>query len=466
VTGHDADLHCTGEGQCHYVEAAVNWVRAGAPDPSRPVLVLDRLDLDFVVALDNAFGPNAVPREVVDPRSAEFAAVPLTTDRFSAILIASDVTCGGCDLNEFDSTPDSDAINARQGDIAAFFNAGGGVYANSGADHGDGNPDTGPDPYYSFLPIPVGGTAVSPPFCLTPVGASIGFEDPAGCPDPSRWRGTRDDINCCATHNSFTHPPPDTALQVAETDVGADGVVSSDDVPETLVAEGVASGGRIISASPPPPSGQPVPARRQLRLADLPNPELGTIVNVQELRGQVLVGIPAHLVRAASARPSQKGITFVPLSEARQIPVGSFLDNRRGTVRVQSARDRAGTRQNGDFSQGLFQVLQSRRRSARGLTDVVLKGASFSSCRRAGRGKRATAAASIRRRLRANARGRFRTRGRHSAATVRGTAWLTADRCDGTLTKVTRGKVAVRDFRRRKTVVVRAGKSYLARARR
>lgn len=41
---------------------------------------------------------------------------------------------------------------------------------------------------------------------------------------------------------------------------------------------------------------------------------------------------------------------------------------------------------------------------------------------------------------------------------------MTADRCDGTLTKVTRGRVAVRDFRRKKTVLLRAGKSYLARA--
>jgi hypothetical protein len=178
----------------------------------------------------------------------------------------------------------------------------------------------------------------------------------------------------------------------------------------------------------------------------------------------VLVGIPAGLARAASARASQKGVTFVPLTEARQIPVGSFLDTRRGTVRLQSARDRRGTRQQGDFGSGLFQVLQSRKTSARGLTTLSLKGASFASCRRGRRGKRAQAAASIRRRLRANARGRFRTRGRHSAATVRGTVWLTADRCDGTLTKVTRGRVAVRDFRRKRTVLVRAGKSYLARA--
>jgi hypothetical protein len=42
--------------------------------------------------------------------------------------------------------------------------------------------------------------------------------------------------------------------------------------------------------------------------------------------------------------------------------------------------------------------------------------------------------------------------------------WITTDRCDGTLTKVTRGKVAVRDLRRRRTITLSAGKSYLARA--
>jgi hypothetical protein len=37
------------------------------------------------------------------------------------------------------------------------------------------------------------------------------------------------------------------------------------------------------------------------------------------------------------------------------------------------------------------------------------------------------------------------------------------DRCDGTLTRVTSGAVSVRDFRRHRTVLVRAGHSYLAR---
>jgi hypothetical protein len=58
--------------------------------------------------------------------------------------------------------------------------------------------------------------------------------------------------------------------------------------------------------------------------------------------------------------------------------------------------------------------------------------------------------------------GRFRTYGRHSHATVRGTRWLTEDRCGGTLTRVTEGAVVVRDLARRRSVVVRAGHSYLA----
>jgi len=59
--------------------------------------------------------------------------------------------------------------------------------------------------------------------------------------------------------------------------------------------------------------------------------------------------------------------------------------------------------------------------------------------------------------------GRFRTGGRHSAAIVTGTRWLVQDSCAGTLTRVTRGRVRVTDFRRGRTVTVRAGGRYVAR---
>jgi hypothetical protein len=207
---------------------------------------------------------------------------------------------------------------------------------------------------------------------------------------------------------------------------------------------------------------------RPATLSDLDNPTLGVDVNVQEVSGTVLVGIRGAAARASGkGRASQKGITFVPLSEARQIPVGSFLDTRKGTVRLESASNARGKRQRGTFFQGLFQVRQSKKRSARGLTDLVMKGSSFRRCN--ARGSRDASAAGLSRRavrrLRANANGRYRTSGRNSAATVRGTKWGITDRCDGTLTQVQRGTVVVRDFRRKKNIIVKAGKSYLAKAR-
>ena len=48
---------------------------------------------------------------------------------------------------------------------------------------------------------------------------------------------------------------------------------------------------------------------------------------------------------------------------------------------------------------------------------------------------------------------------------MRGTKWLTEDRCNGTLTRVKKGTVTVRDFKRKRNVIVRAGQRYLARAR-
>jgi hypothetical protein len=191
-------------------------------------------------------------------------------------------------------------------------------------------------------------------------------------------------------------------------------------------------------------------------------PTIGETVAVSVVEGEVFIRLPGD-----SARASQKGSGFVPLTEARTIPVRSILDTRKGTVRLRTARNRAGQTQSGRFTAGVFQVLQSRKRSAKGLTELRLQGsaAKFKACGGTGSGARASRLSRRAiRRLRGNARGRYRTRGRHSAATVRGTVWDVTDRCDGTLTTVRRGKVAVRDFRRKKTIILTGGKRYLARA--
>ena len=195
--------------------------------------------------------------------------------------------------------------------------------------------------------------------------------------------------------------------------------------------------------------------------ASCPPPVLASSVNVKPAGGKVFVSVPASSAFASLAVPGIKGRRFVPLTAARQVPVGSILDTRKGSVSLASASSQPGQLFSGTFSAGVFQALQSRN----GLTTLPLKGSSFRACASAA-GSKASAALSRRviRRMRGNASGRYRTSGRYSAATVRGTIWETIDRCDGTLTKVTRGTVVVRDFRKRRNITVRAGKSYLARA--
>jgi hypothetical protein len=101
------------------------------------------------------------------------------------------------------------------------------------------------------------------------------------------------------------------------------------------------------------------------------------------------------------------------------------------------------------------------------MTDLVLRGGRPEGCGRRSGAARA-AAVSARRRPRKglwghDKGGRFRTHGRNSVATVRGTTWLVEERCEGTLTRVKDGAVVVRDLRRGRSVTVRAGHSYLAR---
>jgi hypothetical protein len=200
-------------------------------------------------------------------------------------------------------------------------------------------------------------------------------------------------------------------------------------------------------AQPSPPALSPLAQAPSVLVA--PPPVLGERVNVTVRRGTVTVKVPG-------------GDGFVPLPEFASIPVGSLVNARRGSLKLRSARTSGGT-QAGIFHGGLFEV---RQYVSTGMTELLLRGRR-PSCRRGDRRDAATAA--LRRKRRRALwgkvrRGSFRTRGGYSVATVRGTVWYVADRCDGTLTRVRRGSVRVRDLRRHRTIVVRAGDEYLARA--
>jgi streptogramin lyase len=168
-----------------------------------------------------------------------------------------------------------------------------------------------------------------------------------------------------------------------------------------------------------------------------------------------------------SVRVKAPGGDWHTLAPGAELPVGATFDARRGAVNLTTEGCRGG-RQTGSFGGGLFRLRQPRE--ACGRVDVYLNGGNFRSCARPGqRSARRSATASRNRRVRRlwgrDSGGRFRTHGRHSQATVRGTRWVTVDRCDGTLTRVTEGSVVVRDFVRDRRVLVSAGDSYLAKRR-
>lgn len=200
--------------------------------------------------------------------------------------------------------------------------------------------------------------------------------------------------------------------------------------------------------------GNPADDLQECTTDVIQSPAPGELAGVVPVRGQVLVRVPG------SDR-------FVPLGHTTEIPMGTQVDATRGTVRLVSAVTATQTN-SAEFFDGLFTIRQ--RRANRAIMQLFLGGGNFGVCRR-----RTSSASTVEtpgarrprrpvRRLWGSGKGRFETRGRYSSATVRGTRWLVTDRCDGTLTRVTQGVVLVRDFKRRRSVLVRAGRSYLARA--
>ncbi|MEA2257113.1 MAG: hypothetical protein QOG35_3158 [Solirubrobacteraceae bacterium] len=220
-----------------------------------------------------------------------------------------------------------------------------------------------------------------------------------------------------------------------------------DDLPFTTLGLPAAPSPALAPAPVQGASGQPVPAGAPGSPAP---PVLGESVGVAPRTGSVEVKVPGSS-------------DFVALSSGASVPVGSLLDTRAGAVTL-SAAVAGGRTQAAVFHGGLFEVRQPT--SGRGLTELVLRGPR-PSC-----GAGTASAAAVRKRKPPRAlwghdnHGTFRTRGSNSVATVRGTVWYVEDRCDGTLTRVRSGSVSVRDLRRHRTVVVRAGQSYLARAKR
>jgi len=145
------------------------------------------------------------------------------------------------------------------------------------------------------------------------------------------------------------------------------------------------------------------------------------------------------------------------------IPYNAIVDVTRGRLVLVADTGTLTVNGAGGIS-AVFKLLRGTDRK-KPVVELRLQGGNFSVCP-----KRKTssvgAAKTVIRQLWGDGKGKFRTKGEFSSATVRGTKWLVEDRCDGTLTRVKKGKVAVRDFVRKRTVIVRAGRQYLAKRRR
>jgi hypothetical protein len=186
----------------------------------------------------------------------------------------------------------------------------------------------------------------------------------------------------------------------------------------------------------PAPSATPTPT---------PTPTFDKTVVVKAVDGKVTVRRPG-------------GTKFTPLDTTLGIALGSTVDTTDGEVLLTSIAKKGGKPQTAKFFDGVFKVTQSKSTTELTLNEPL------ASCKPTGKASAAAAKKKPKtRKLWGDGSGAFSTSGQYSAATVRGTRWLVQDTCAGTLTKVSRGVVSVRDNVKRKTIILKAGKSYLAR---
>lgn len=217
LTGHDDDYHQS-TNALGQISAFAKYAANGS---SSPFLVFDA-GSELTSGLTAAGISNFVN---VDPSTgANITDALFDSSKYSAFMIASDESCGGCDNNATTAAN----ISAHASAIASFLNAGGGIVAFAGADNTD---------YYTFLPqtaSSVGG-APSDGYSQTSVGGELGI--PA--------------VNGDATHNLFNAPGTggtSSAYQVAEINSFGNGTILGPDAATTLVCTGcTTSGGVIVS---------------------------------------------------------------------------------------------------------------------------------------------------------------------------------------------------------------------------
>ena len=202
---------------------------------------------------------------------------------------------------------------------------------------------------------------------------------------------------------------------------------------------------------------------------------VGEVAQVKLISGNVYIKLPNGSRAALKAAPS---LGFVPLKGAATVPIGSEIDAREGALELTTAatfaRGRAARLQRARISAALFSIRQARRAATsshpiKGLKRETTPTVDFVLQTPRGR-ERACAPSNgplkgAVRTFSGSGKGVYRTIGGASSTLITDAAWIVQDRCDGTLTEVGRGTARVHDSALHKTVLVRGGQAYLAKAR-
>ena len=196
-----------------------------------------------------------------------------------------------------------------------------------------------------------------------------------------------------------------------------------------------------------------------------PQPVIGRDGVARAVRGSVTVRLPGT-------------DEFVSLERGvpQELPVGSQVDTRGGVVSIRIREGgTAGPTRNVVVSRGVFTFQQNVRKGRPTLTDIRLSQplACGASRQEAATGRRArvtrtrsrTVRVSVAKTKQRRKRGVVRTRSRYITGTARGTSWSASDTCRYSRVKVFRGVVGVRNLVTRRTVTVRAKRTYVVRKR-
>lgn len=214
LTGHDDDFHFSQSGFFDtapgaQLNALVTFARNGS---TLPVLTFDAGS-----ELTNSLTKLGIPFTNVNPNLGVAASL-FNAATFSAFVVASDTTCGGCDNSAIGEAN----IAAQNTAINAFLNAGGGIVGLAGA--------SSPG-YYAFVPQTATSVGGAPSTGYSATGI---FGIPA--------------VNGDATHNLFHDPGTfgeSSFYQVAETNAFGNGVIGPGGAATLVCFKCTTSGGVI-----------------------------------------------------------------------------------------------------------------------------------------------------------------------------------------------------------------------------